>query len=305
MLWWPTAAPQRRQCAARPARHAASLLLLGALLAACGAGAQGSGPAGDRFDLPKQLREVSGIALVDDRTLAAVQDEKGALWFVDLRGEAKARREPFGQQGDYEGLACADGAWWVLRADGVLLRLAARDGGHAIAREVTLPGGHPDWEALAYDADGKRLLAIPKAIAGDDKDARDRRPLYAVDPATGACVATPVLTLSRRALQAAILAAGVPLPTKTTDKGKEKVDFDFAVSELAVVPGRREVLLLLGSDRLLLRVDFAGALLGVRALDPVLLPQPEGLAVRSDGQVLVASEGGSEGAARVVVVAMP
>ena len=294
-----------RSRAVQSLRRALALLTTGALLAACGAGAQGDGAGGDRFDLPKHLREVSGIAIIDDRTLAAVQDEKGALWFVDLRGEAKARSEPFGKAGDYEGLARADGAWWVLRGDGVLLRLAARDGGHAIAREVALPGGHPDWEALAYDADGKRLLAMPKAIAGDDKDARDRRPLYAVDPATGAGVATPVLTLSRRALQAAILAAGVPLPTKTTDKGKEKVDFDFAVSELAVVPGRRELLLLLGSDRLLLRVDFAGALLGVRALDPVLLPQPEGLAVRSDGRVLVASEGGSEGAARVVVVAMP
>ena len=294
-----------RSRAVQSLRRALALLTTGALLAACGAGAQGDGAGGDRFDLPKQLREVSGIALVDDRTLAAVQDEKGALWFVDLRGEAKARSEPFGTAGDYEGLARADGAWWVLRGDGVLLRLAARDGGHAIAREVALPGGHPDWEALAYDADGKRLLAMPKAIAGDDKDARDRRPVYAVDPATGACVATPVLTLSRRALQAAILAAGVPLPTKTTDKGKEKVDFDFAVSELAVVPGRRELLLLLGSDRLLLRVDFAGALLGARSLDAALLPQPEGLAVAADGRVLVASEGGSEGAARVVVVAMP
>jgi uncharacterized protein YjiK len=102
-----------------------------------------------------------------------------------------------------------------------------------------------------------------------------------------------------------LLARGVPLPTKTTDKGKAKVEFDFAVSELAVVPGRRELLLLLASDRLLLRVDFAGSLLGACALDPALLPQPEGLAFAADGRLLVASEGGGDGAARVVMVAMP
>jgi hypothetical protein len=276
-----------------------------ALLAACGAAASGSGLVDGRLDLPKHLREVSGLVAVDERTVVCVQDEKGALWFVDLRGEATVRSEPFGPAGDYEALARADGAWWVLRADGVLLRLAARDGGHRIAREVVLPGGHPDWEALAHDADGKRLLAMPKVVAGDGKDARDRRPVYAVDPATGAVMAEPVLALSRRALQDALLARGVPLPTKTTDKGKAKVEFDFAVSELAVVPGRRELLLLLASDRLLLRVDFAGSLLGACALDPALLPQPEGLAFAADGRLLVASEGGGDGAARVVVVAMP
>jgi hypothetical protein len=274
-----------------------------AVLAACGA-AQGGGLVDGRIELPKQLREVSGCVAVDDRTLACVQDEKGALWFVDLRGEAKVRSEAFGPAGDYEGIARAGEAWWVLRSDGVLLQLAPRAGAHVVAREVTLPGGHPDWEALCVDADGKRMLVAPKAVAGDDKEARDRRPVFAVDPATGEVAKEPAVTLSRRALQAALAQLGVPLPTKTTDKGKAKVDFDLAVSEIAVVPGRRELLVLAGADRLLLRVDFAGALLGARVLDAKELPQAEGLALLPDGRLLVASEGDG-GNARALVVPLP
>lgn len=272
-------------------------------LAACGA-AQGGGLADGRVDLPKQLREVSGCVAVDERTLACVQDEKGSLWFVDLRGDNKVRSEAFGPAGDYEGLARVGDAWWVLRSDGVLLQLAPRDGALAVAREVTLPGGHPDWEALCFDVDGKRLLAMPKAVAGDDKEARDRRPVFAVDPATGAVAKEPALALSRRQLQTALEALGVPLPTKTTEKGKEKVDFDLAVSEIAIVPGRRELLVLAGADRLLLRVDFGGALLGARALAAKDLPQAEGLAFLPDGRLLVASEGDGK-KARALVVPLP
>ncbi|MBM3975028.1 MAG: hypothetical protein FJ301_13110 [Planctomycetes bacterium] len=260
-----------------------------AALAACGA-AQGGGLVDGRIELPKQLRELSGCVATDERTLVCVQDEKGALWFADLRGERKIRSESFGPAGDYEGLARAADAWWVLRSDGVLLQLAPRDGAHAIAREVALPGGHPDWEALCFDADGKRLLAMPKTCVGDDKEARDRRPLFAVDPATGAVAKEPVLTLSRRALQAGLEKLGTPLPTKATDKGNVKVDFELAVSEIAIVPGKREMLVLAGGDRLLLRVDFAGQLLGARALVAKDLPQAEGLAFLPDGRLLVASE---------------
>lgn len=274
-----------------------------AAIAACGA-AQGGGLVDGRIELPKQLREVSGCVATDDRTLACVQDEKGELWFVDLRGERKVRSEPFGPAGDYEGLARAGESWWVLRSDGVLLQLAPDDGAQRIAREVTLPGGHPDWEALCSDADGKRLLAMPKTVAGEDKEARDRRPVFAIDPATGQVGKEPALTLSRRALQAALEKLGAPLPTKTTDKGKAKVDFELAVSEIAVVPGKRELLVLAGGDRLLLRVDFTGQLLGARALDAKDLPQAEGLACLADGRLLVASEGDGK-KARALVVPMP
>ena len=275
-----------------------------AVLAGCGVSAQGGGLVDGRMELPKQLREVSGLVVVDERTVACVQDEKGVIWLVDLRGERPLREEDFGPRGDHEGLARVGDQWWVLRSDGVLLQLARKDDSLRIEREIALPGGHKDWESLCHDEAGKRLLALPKQVAGDDKEARDRRPIHAVDPATGEIAAEPVLVLSRRSVEEALLARGVALPTKTTDKGRSKVEFDLAVSEIAVVPGRRELLLLAGKDRVLVRVDFAGAVLGGCRFDEKLLPQAEGLAFLPDGRLLVASEGDGK-KARLVVVPMP
>src|SRR5262245_58202966 len=95
----------------------AALLALGACSAAVDDLADGV------MALPPQLREVSAIVAVDERTVACVQDEVGALFFVDLRGELPLRMAPFAERGDYEGLARVGDDFWVLRSDGFLMRL--------------------------------------------------------------------------------------------------------------------------------------------------------------------------------------
>jgi len=274
-----------------------------ALLAAC------SGAPVDDFGdgamaLPAVLREVSGIVALDADTLACVQDEHGAIFLVDLRGVAAPRAMVFGPRGDYEGLARAGRDWWVLRSDGWLARLVERDGQLAVGASTWLPGGPREWEALCHDPARQRLLVIPKTGGGDDKETRDLRPIHAVDAATGAVAAEPVLTLSRRGLIKQAEARGLELPMRTTDKGKERVAFEFACSELAVVPGSSDLLLLCAADGVLLRVDAEGRLLACRCLDAALLPQAEAMAFLPDGRLVVASEGRG-GSARVVIVPVP
>lgn len=280
----------------------------GAIAAAVVLHACGAAPVDDFTDgamaLPHVLREVSGVVAVDANTLACVQDEHGAIFLVDLRGISEVRALVFGPRGDHEGLARVGDDWWVLRSDGWLARLALRDGQLAVAASQWLPGGHREWEALCHDAQGRRLLVMPKEGAGEGKEARDLRPILAIDDATGVLAAEPVVVLSRRGLIQQAEVRGIELPTHTTEKGKERIAFAFACSEIAVVPGRRELLLLSAIDHLLLRVDFEGRLLACRRLDAAALPQPEGMAFLPDGRLVAASEGRG-GAARVVVVPVP
>lgn len=254
--------------------------------------------------LPRELHEVSGIAAVDADTVVGVQDESGVLYTIDLRGREPLRSAGFGPRGDYEGLARVGATWWVLRSDGWLGRLAARDGAWHIEFSLLLPGGPREWEALCYDAARARLLVLPKRGPGDDKEAREARPVLAVDPTAGTVAAEPVLVLARRDLLRAAEAKGLPLPVRTTPRGKERVDFTFECSELAVVPGSADLLLLSAVDHLLLRVGPGGELLASALLDPQLLPQPEGMTFLPDGRLVIASEG-RDGAARLVVVAVP
>jgi hypothetical protein len=254
--------------------------------------------------LPPELREVSAIAALDERTLACVQDEAGALFLVDLSGQRPPRVAVFGEPGDYEGLACVGDDYWVLRSDGLLLRLESRDGGLEVASTHRLPTEHEDWEGLCFDRERGVLLILPKDRVGKGKERRAERFVFAVDPSTGTMQPGPVLLLDVPALIEQAEERGLGLPIKTTDKGKSRPSLKLLGSEILAIPGTEELLLLSATDRALLRVDRSGHLLGLQLFDDEDLPKPEGMAWLPDGRLLVASEG-TDGPGVVRVVTRP
>jgi hypothetical protein len=281
------------------AAAAVVLAVLGAL-AAC------SGAPDDLGDgvllLPNELREVSGIVAVDATTLACVQDERGAVWFVDVAGRTPLRRVAFGPDGDYEALARDGDRWWVLRSDGWLACVAPRGGALAIVATATLPQGRGEWEALCADPERSRLLAVPKR-GSPAAGGGGRRPVFAVELPAGKVVAEPVLVLDRDHVLARAADVGLVLPmTKGARRAHPRLE--LAISDLLVVAGSGDLLVLCAGDALLLRFDRGGRLVGGRSLDAELLPQAEGLAVLPDGRLVIASEGRG-GTARVAVVPMP
>ena len=74
----------------------------------------------EKWDLPSELLEVSGIAWLDAERFACIQDEKGSI-FIYNRVSNKIEKEiPFAGLGDYEGLAVNKNMAYVVRADGKL-----------------------------------------------------------------------------------------------------------------------------------------------------------------------------------------
>jgi len=247
--------------------------------------------------LPHALREVSAVVAVDATTLACVQDEKGALFFVDLEGKRDPRSTAFGAPGDYEGLALVGEQFWVLRSDGTVLRLAARGERFEIDGTVHLPRDFGEWEGLCYDPDRRLLLAVPKGEGG--AHGANDRPVFAIDPTDGSLRAEPALVLDVEAIGKAFAGNDAASSGKGQSKGKRD-RLRFVVSDLLAVPATGDLLLLCVREHAVLRVDREGRLRGVLALDPAVLPQPEGLALLRDGRLLVASEGDDRGTVQVV-----
>ena len=73
-----------------------------------------------RYPLADELREISGITEVDAHPVACVQDEVGALYFIDLDSRAVTNRLAFGKPGDYEGLTRVGTLYFALRSDGTV-----------------------------------------------------------------------------------------------------------------------------------------------------------------------------------------
>jgi len=268
-------------------------------LSACG---RSQGLQQGKMRLPAELRELSGMVAIDDKTLACVQDELGYVFFVPLGADGSMRRERFGGAGDYEGIAVTPEATWVLRSDGTLHRLERTDGKLKIAKVFKMPF-EGEFEGLCFDAANKRLLVLPKGPVDGKRRERARRRILGFDLTKMKPMPKPALTLKVEKLEERIGKKDMPAPRRTTKKGNQRVELHLHASELLVMKDG-DLLLLSPKDHLLLRLSHKGKVLATRTLDPLVLPQPESMAMLPDGRLLVGTEGRG-GAASIMVVDVP
>lgn len=232
----------------------------------------------DVVELPNELREVSGLTVLTNGHLGAVQDESGTLYALDPATGAIDGRETFDDRGDFESVEQAGDDIWVLESNGDLTRLRGygslvrvRRSGPPLTeaeRFDTELAGRNDTEGLAYDAAHNRLLIACKENPGNGLG--DVRAIYAFDLGTETLSPAPVFTLDRVRLDAAD---------------------PFKPSALAIRPGTGEIYVLSSVRKALAVLSPAGTLLAVVELPEALYPQPEGLAFAADGTLYLSNEG--------------
>lgn len=243
------------------------------------------------WKLPVELTEVSGIAFTGPTTLALIQDERGSLYRLGLGNGGDIDRVKFGPKADYEGLARASERLVVLRSDGALLELdlQGQARGHFTEPLKDLP--NKEFESIAFEPTQKRWIVLPKDTVSEGDLKKDERVIYGLGLEDFALAPDPVLVLSRKEIVKDAASRDWPLPTRRNKKGKEKSDFNFHPSDLAVHPITGDYFIVSGSDRTLIAVSPAGELLGTATFPRSLLEQPEGLAFQPNGDLLIASEG--------------
>lgn len=266
-----------------------AVALLPALLGGCAESSTGGlGQPSTTIELPKALREVSGVVAAADRFLC-VQDERGQLYVVDGRGQLQEQRK-FGGKGDYEDLAVVGDELFVLRSDGTLLQRRLGGGDAGVEFALGRPG--LEYESLAYDAPRHRLLLAAKAATAPGVPLGAVRDVLAFDLGRRELATTPALQLSLDACARAAAAAG--------HRGR----FALRIGALAVDPGGEVLWVLAGADGLLFAVAWNGDVRAAWRLDTRLLPQAEGLSFDATGRLWFASEAAG-GTARLVAYARP
>ncbi len=76
-----------------------------------------------KWELPKILREVSGIAHMGNNKIACVQDEDGIIFIYDLVSSRIEEEIEFAGAGDYEGISLVGETAYVLRSDGTIFEV--------------------------------------------------------------------------------------------------------------------------------------------------------------------------------------
>jgi len=281
-----------------------ALICSGLSAAGCGGGTDvAPWPAGDTsydfdrpdaaFELDAVLGEISGLAVLGDGTLAAVQDEDGILYVLDPSTGGIIDERTFGPPGDYEAVALGAGRLFILEAGGRLYRFddwtaSALDGSEF---ELDLPA-RCDGEGLRYDPEGDRLLVSCKERSGPHLG--QEKAVFAFDTAGRLLAERPVYALDPRAF--AVSVDDHPVNEAVRSMLSERVDLSgLKPSELALHPLTGEIFVLTSVREAVFSMRRDGSVTGVWKLEDALLEQPEGMDFLPNGDLYISSEAGVGG----------
>lgn len=234
----------------------------------------------DRWELPSQLREISGLVWLEDNKLAAVQDEDGIIFIYDLIQRKVVEEIPFGPSGDYEGIAISGTTAYVLRSDGAIIEIADYKGSNRKTTTYNTPFSEENnMETLFFDAVNNQLLIAPK---DSDFKNKGQKGIYAFNLKNNELNTVPIFSI---AMTDAVLKSFV-------DKDLENT---FRPSDLAIHPITGEIYILEGANPKLMIMDRTGKLKKVHALPKNQFLQPEGITFSPDGKLYISSEGKKKG----------
>ena len=243
----------------------------------------------ERWDLPSELVEISGITFTGANEVASVQDEAGTIYLYDLGTKKITTRVPFGGSGDYEGVAVAGNTAYVIRADGTLFEIASyRSSKPAVKQYRTGLTVDQDVEGLTYDAKNKLLLL---AIKGEEPGSKDYKGIYAFNLQSKKLAKEPAY---RIVLDDAVF-EGI------NEKKKKNI---MQPSDLAVHPTTGELYVTEGASPKLLVMDPSGKGKNLYRMSTKEFTQPEGIAFNEKGELFISNEGG-KGIGTILKVALP
>jgi len=230
-----------------------------------------------KWEMPKDLTEISGLSYIDDKRFACVQDELGKIFIYNIASSTVEKEIPFGAVGDYEGLAVVGETVWVLRSDGKLFEVNNMNAANPAVKEystgLTIK---QDSEGLCYDKKNNRLLI---AIKGVEPDTEDYKGIYAFDLASKKMDQQPVFKID--------------LLNKvfgSNGSGKKKKG-SMNPSGIAIHPINGDMYITDGRDPKLLITDAAGTIKKLYSLNTNEFAQPEGITFNSAGDLFISNEG--------------
>lgn len=225
-----------------------------------------------KWDMPSPLKEISGIACIDDNRFACVQDELGKIFIFNPTTNTIEKEITFGESGDYEGIAIVGSTAYVMRADGKLFEVENYVGKPNVVMHTTHLTEKQDVEGLCYDKKNNRLLL---SIKENEENTKDYKGIYAFDLASKKLAATPVHKID--------LTHSIWNDVEDKDKIKP--------TDLDVHPSTGDIYILDGPDPKILVIGADGSKKNLYFLSTEEFVQPEGISFTDSGDLFISNEG--------------
>lgn len=229
----------------------------------------------EEWGLPKILDEVSGIAMIDEERIAAIQDENGIIFIYNLSTSKIEDQINFGNDGDYEGIALVGNTAYVLRSDGNIFEVKdyLNSKNPETVEHKTAVQNEFNFEGLAYDKANNRLL-----LAAKEKAKQDFIPVFAFDLESNSLLKETAYKISFN-------------DEVFKDVKKKKLEKTILPSEINIDPATGKVYILEGVDPKIVILDKEGNLQKLHQLNRNQFKQAEGLTFGDSGEIYISNEG--------------
>ena len=227
-----------------------------------------------RWIMPKDLNEISGLALTPDGRLFTHPDERAVISELDYRRGVVIKQFLLGRRGaqaDFEGIAIAGERMFLLTSNGRLFEF--KEGANGATVEYSIHdlelGKECEFEGLAFDASINALLMVCKHVG--IKELKDHLVIYRWALAENGGerltrIATPVADLMQQQEWKEFRPTGL--------------DVDPSTGNYVITTAERAVII----------VNPEGAILETRLLPPSSHDQPEGVAITRDSMIIISDE---------------
>ncbi len=228
-----------------------------------------------KWDLPKVLSEISGLAYIDADRFACVQDEQGTIFIYNTATASIEKEIPFAGPGDYEGLTLVNETAWVVRADGHLYEVENISSSKPAIKEFSthLTVDH-NVEGLCYDKKNNRLLL---AIKDAEPASKDYKGIYAFDLTNRKMPTEPVFKID--------------LTNAVFSTSKSKKNDAIMPSAIGIHPITGDMFVTDGRKAKLLVMDATGSIKKLYQLNSTEFSQAEGITFKPDGKMYISNEG--------------
>jgi len=241
-----------------------------------------------KWDLPKELNEISGISWIGENRIACVQDEDGIIFIYNLETSEIENSVSFGSGGDYEGITIIGNDAFVLRSDGIIFEINNfQDKNPRVLKHETglqqLKG--INIEGLCADPENKRLLLAIK----ERKGTGDNKEIYAFDLEKNDTGTKPFFL--------------VELSDPVFNNVKGKLKSRFSPGEIALHPQTGEIYILDGTNPKILITEKDGTPKEMVMLQERDFGNPEGLTFSPQGDMYISNEAAG-GPANILMVSL-
>lgn len=240
------------------------------------------------YELPEELEEISGLSTLSPTRLLCNEDETGRLYVFNIETATLEQTIPWGEEGDYEGVAVKENSAYILKSDGDIFEINSfLEEGREVKKHRNERLEDCDAEGLCFLPDTDVLLIACK------RGKANKRSLYAFNTQEGKLQPDPYRQLSFSELEDKLLDTNLDkfsLNLRKLFSPKDGAAILFP-SGIAIHPFTREIFVLSAKTKLLVVYTEEGALKNIYELKHKGFLQPEAITFTPNGDLYIGNEG--------------